>query len=116
MNCVSRNRRLPWRTRLRPSSCSQPHKPQSTTHETSTTLRELAMRARSVKRLMERATIHSGVGGINGLRLIHLLSRERTAIAPTGDTPWHGGWTATRMRLRPHEREVDRVVVEVCLV
>src|SRR5262245_59565323 len=68
-NCVSRNMRLPCLTRLRPSSCSQPTL-QSTVHERSTTP-SVAVRACALRRLMERATIHSGVGGINVLRALH---------------------------------------------
>src|ERR1041384_1466544 len=113
MNCVSRNSRLPLRMRLRPSSCSQPHMPASTALETSTTLRTLAMRARSLKRLMERATIHTGVGGINGLRVIHLRSEVCWVKVLRGDTGWHGARKATRLRLWQAHRERDRVVFEV---
>src|SRR5256885_13704162 len=114
MNSVSRNRRFPRRVRLRPSSWSQPP---STTHETSTTLRTVAMRARSVRRLMERATIHSDVGGINGLRAPDLLPSVHLAEALRGDTTWHDARNQTR--LRPSwqaERQRDRIICDVGLV
>src|SRR5258706_1829670 len=73
--------------RLRASSCSQPRQP-STTDDASTTLRTVEIRARSRRRLMERATIHSRVGGINGLRTLDLLSvhyqRKAYQVTPPG--------------------------------
>lgn len=46
-----------------------------------------AMRVRSLKRLMERATIHSVVGVINGLRLSiyllsHLIPQQHGEVTP----------------------------------
>src|SRR3979409_484046 len=94
MNWVSRNSRRPCLFRFLPSSCSHPARLAtlaSRPHDASTTLRIgtkiRAMRVRSLKRLMERATIHSDVGGINGLRLSiyllsHLIPQQHHEVTP----------------------------------
>src|SRR5215475_2491334 len=94
MNWVSRNSRSPCLFRFLPSSCSQPASAAtlpSRPDDTSTTRRIepmfRAVHARSLKRPMERATIHSVVEVINGLRLSiyllsHLIPQQHRQVTP----------------------------------
>src|SRR5262245_61833960 len=92
------------------------------------------MRVRSLGRHMYRATIHTEVGGINGLRGLgqRLRSGGCTGEALPGDSTWHAARCGTRMRrlvgmyykanadravgLRQPQRDRDQVVVDLGLV
>src|SRR5215475_3500777 len=131
VNWVSRNSRSPCLFRFLPSSCSQPASAAtlpSRPDDTSTTRRIgpmlQAVRACALRRLMERATIHSVVGVINGLRLSiylpsYLIPQQHRQVTPPFTM------RATRLdcdpgadaRLsRPAHRDRDGVAVDVGLV
>src|SRR5688572_18199047 len=123
MNFASLKSSLAWRAWLYASISSQPAALPSSAAATSRTLRTRPLRrtarvrARSLERLMWRATIHTDMGCINGLR-VRSTSTSRGCIGESAfvDTGWHAARRRTPLRLWQPDRQRDPIAFDVGLV